>query len=106
MIARRSSLTLALVIALLAAAFALPTSAGAAWGDLDPAFGGDGIVNPGTGLTQPYATEIQPDGKVLVIGSMVSGATSTAYVTRLLPDGSPDPGFGTGGTFILSTLGA
>ena len=45
------------------------------------------------------------DGKVLAAGFANDPATyaSAGYVSRLLPDGTPDPAYGTGGTFRFGT---
>jgi uncharacterized delta-60 repeat protein len=61
----------------------------------DASFGGDGVVTTDLGSTgeRAAAVTIQPDGGVVVAGS--SGATFA--VARYLPDGRPDPAFGTGG---------
>lgn len=63
----------------------------AAPGDLDPTFGGDGIVFPARG--EARALVLQPDGKLVVTGSGF-------VLVRLNDDGSLDPTFGTGGTVI------
>jgi uncharacterized delta-60 repeat protein len=43
------------------------------------------------------AMVLQPDGKILVAGTTVTGSTGHFAVTRLLPSGSPDNTFGNGG---------
>lgn len=40
---------------------------------------------------------VQPDGKIVLAGYASTDTGTTLAVTRLLPDGSPDLGFGTGG---------
>src|SRR4051812_27957289 len=83
-----------------------PSIAGAAPGDLDPTFSGDGVqqVN-GTG-DQPLLTDvaIAPDGGVVVVGHNQSGPTDDHLVLgRLLADGSPDPAFGGGDGLVELT---
>jgi uncharacterized delta-60 repeat protein len=79
-----------IVVALLA----LPASAGAAPGDLDPTFGGDGLVTTDFGGTDPArAVAVQSDGKIVVVGG--SGDFALA---RYNQDGSLDTGFGGDGT--------
>lgn len=73
-------------------------------GALDPSFGGDGRaaldVGGGDGLA---AVAIDDAGAVLAGGfSRTSRSTSDALVGGLLPDGSPDTGFGPRGRATLS----
>jgi uncharacterized delta-60 repeat protein len=90
------------LLAAVTAAGALGTaaaSAPAAPGDLDPAFGGgSGFVALGGAVADAVA--VQADGRIVAAGS-VSLRTRFAVVRRL-PDGAPDPGFGTGGMVITS----
>jgi uncharacterized delta-60 repeat protein len=50
------------------------------------------------------ALSIQPDGKLLVAGSARDGGASKVLLARFNPDGTPDGGFGSGGT-VLSAIG-
>ena len=81
----------------------------------DPAFGQGGIVlgqvDTGTGpsLSDASAAAIQPDGKVVVVGSVtrptpfVLPATNpTLAAVRYNPDGSLDPSFGSNGQVDIS----
>ena len=76
-------------------------------GELDPDFGGDGRVTlPGT--SNARAVLVQPqDRKIVVAGTAVGSFAMT--VTRLRPNGSPDPAFAGDGTatigfpFVLTT---
>jgi uncharacterized delta-60 repeat protein len=65
-------------------------------GSLDRSFGDGGTVQIGSrGVT------VTGDGKILVAGagpSLTDPGDSDATVTRLLPNGKPDPSFGVGGT--------
>jgi uncharacterized delta-60 repeat protein len=81
---------LSLVIALIAA-----PGATAAPGDLDPSFGSGGMVKLLEGHEDSYgeAVVVQPDGKIVLAGY----EKGNAVVLRLLPDGAPDPTFGSGG---------
>jgi uncharacterized delta-60 repeat protein len=65
----------------------LPGAAGAASGDLDPSFGGDGVVTTSFGNgAHAYALAILPNGKIVVAGSNDDFA-----LARYLPDGTLDP---------------
>ena len=76
-----------------------------ATGQLDPTFGAGGVVNlapanqgtaSGNG-SQPCLT-VQPDGKLVAVCYSNSSSPAGIHVTRLLANGTPDTGFGTGGT--------
>lgn len=92
-----------MVLTTIAAVFALTPgiSASAPAGQLDPAFGDNGVVRRNVGGTfvsgdQGNAILVQPDGKVLVAGQ--GGNPNGNFVLlRVLPDGTPDPTFGTDG---------
>lgn len=90
-----------LAIAVLLAAFAAPASATP--GQLDHFFNNTGkntaLIAGGTG----YAVAIDHIGRVLVAGYTLSSATDIA-LARFLPDGKPDPSFGTGGR-VITNLG-
>lgn len=77
----------------------------AAPGDRDATFGTGGRVDP----QFPGATEwrhggmvIQTDGKIAVVGSCRVGTMNFFCVTRRLPNGDPDPGFGVQGAVITT----
>jgi uncharacterized delta-60 repeat protein len=80
----------ALAVVLLLAA-TLPGAAGAAPGDLDQSFGGDGIVTTdfGVGGESASALGILPNGKVVAAGEWGDGFA----LARYLPDGVLDPVF-------------
>lgn len=85
---------------------ALPTVANAADpGDLDPSFGvsGNVIVDLG-GSDLVYAVGVDSLERVIVAGQSrdVSTNATDAVVIRLLPDGSLDPAFGSGGIARVS----
>lgn len=76
-------------------------------GTLDPGFGTGGKVI--TNINSDYAEGvlIQPDGKIILVGS-VGGNPSTGYDFALLrynTDGTLDSSFGSGGTFLVDVLG-
>jgi uncharacterized delta-60 repeat protein len=68
-------------------------------GTLDPDFDADGRVTLAWGGGGATAVLVQPDQRIVVVGSGPGG--ETMKVTRLRPDGSPDPGFGAGGTTTI-----
>src|SRR3954470_862499 len=86
-------------IAGLALILATAPAARAAPGDLDPTFGGDGVVR--TDLTPAeddgFAVAIQPDGKMVVAGGVGLGGPNARFgIVRYGTDGSLDPTFGSG----------
>jgi uncharacterized delta-60 repeat protein len=69
-----------------------------AGGALDPDFAGDGRVTlPGGGSVS--AVLVQPDRKIVVAGN--AGGSQVMTVTRLKPNGSPDPMFDGDGTVTI-----
>ena len=99
---------LAPLVALSIALFAVP-AASAAWGDLDPTFGGTGSINtlPGDGYGTLYDSAQQADGKILLAGAGGPDFfNANGMLQRLLVDGTPDPGFGSGGTLLLTSPAA
>ena len=83
----------------IALVLAIVPAARAASGDLDPTFGGDGVVR--TDLTpnedDGYAVTIQPDGKIVVAGEKGTGGPNPRMaIVRYGTDGSLDPSFGGG----------
>ncbi|MFF8403008.1 calcium-binding protein [Streptomyces sp. NPDC014846] len=91
-LAVRSATVAASVLALL---LTLPGTAVAAPGDLDPSFSGDGLVLTDLGgLDQANDVALQSDGRIVSVGSH----DGDFALTRHLPDGTPDTGFGGDGT--------
>ncbi len=91
---RRSSLVACVVLA----AALLVTPAQAAPGELDPSFGTGGKVLTDiapNGIAQALA--LQPDGKIIAVGSASGSGESIFALARYNPDGSPDTTFGSGG---------
>ena len=75
-------------------------------GDLDATFGVGGKVTtdlPASTQNFGMAMVRQPDGKVVVVGTSmpVMGRDTDFAVTRFHPDGTPDAGFGDGGTAVV-----
>lgn len=77
-----------------------------ATGAIDLSFGTGGLVLSSVGLFADvlHAVTIQPDGKILATGLIFYGGDYGAWLLRrFLPDGTPDPTFGTAGvveTFV------
>ena len=73
-------------------------------GTLDSTFGTDGkVFTDFEGRNDhAFAMALQPDGKMVVVGesAIPFGSGSAFALARYLPDGSPDPTFGTNGTVI------
>ena len=77
-------------------------------GELDEAFGDDGFrtVDLGSPFDRANDVAVRPDGKIVVGGSRFSGGVTRAWaLLQFLPDGTPDPGFGTAGQ-TLSPVGS
>lgn len=76
-------------------------------GQPDPGFGTNGFAT-GLSFSGIYAACLQPDGKILLGGTVSNGPTGYDFLLiRLMANGQPDPGFGNGGTvktaFITSS---
>ena len=103
-------LALAIVLGLAIAATSGSRSgtAYAADGDLDPTFGIDGRVTTDYIGTSDWgwAVAIQPDGKVVVVGTTQStGGDADFAVARYNSDGSPDTTFSGDGKLTTDFLG-
>ena len=84
---------------------ALPVSALARAGALDPAFGNQGYVYTGIPAQAVASIAIQPDGKILIATAPNNGGSPTPTLVRLLPGGAPDTAFGTGGVAPITIAG-
>jgi uncharacterized delta-60 repeat protein len=80
-------------------------------GSLDTAFGELGLVNvalPGHARFELGDVGVDPEGRVVLVGSALTGsgakARSAAAILRYLPDGQLDPSFGSGGV-VIGTFG-
>jgi uncharacterized delta-60 repeat protein len=75
-------------------------------GSPDTSFGVGGTVSLGGGAGQSYvltSLALQRDGRIVVAaGPAVFEPPQPVQLTRYLPDGSPDPGFGTNGRVSLT----
>lgn len=79
----------------------------AADGDLDPSFGGDGIVMTAlAGRSEGFAMVIQPDQKIIVVGrASQNGSENDVLICRFLTNGSLDTSFGGGDGIVTTDLG-
>ena len=67
-------------------------------GSLDSSFGNGGIVTTDFArLDTGHAVVVQPDGTIVVAGEAIGPGGPTIALARYRPDGSLDPGFGSGG---------
>ncbi|CCK27797.1 hypothetical protein BN159_3418 [Streptomyces davaonensis JCM 4913] len=85
----------------LALVLTLPGTATAAPGDLDPTFSGDGrVLTDFADDDQAYDVAVQSDGKILSVGASTDYSVLEGRwaLTRHNADGTPDTGFGDGGT--------
>jgi uncharacterized delta-60 repeat protein len=77
-------------------------------GQIDTSFGNGGIALFDTGMRE-YSRELQilPDNRVVVAGLAVDdrAGKTVSFLLRLLPDGSFDPSFGTGGLVLTEFSG-
>jgi uncharacterized delta-60 repeat protein len=85
------------LVAALACLFALAGPAAAQPLDnFDPSFGSGGLVLSDV-AGGASALALQPDGKIVVVGSAFDGGLQQLVVARFNGDGTPDSTFGTGG---------
>ncbi len=66
-------------------------------GHLDENFGNGGVAVVGPPGAQLEAMALQPEGELVLAGSVPAGPRRAVLVMRLLADGSPDPAFGRAG---------
>src|SRR5512134_572162 len=84
------------------------TGALAAGGILDPTFGTNGVVVTDLGGPSDIGADIalQPDGKILMLGSASLDSSDpflrTSIIVRYNPNGTLDNTFGTGGKLTVS----
>jgi uncharacterized delta-60 repeat protein len=72
-------------------------------GSLDPTFGNNGIVTTAVGdQAIANAATLQPDGKIVVVGSGGNMNQTSFVVVRYNPNGSLDGAFGNGGIVTTS----
>src|SRR3990170_1894052 len=104
-----------LSLPVLALLLAVPASAAAAPGDLDPTFGGGAgwvrtlEVRDASNDYLPRGAgdvAVQPDGRIVVTGPVIDGRSNRYFgALRYLPDGSLDGSFGSGG-LVAADLGS
>ena len=89
-------------IAIAAGVGLVAASTSAAPGDLDPTFGTDGQVIESFGPSEerPSSAVLQPDGKIVVGGTVLAGGQSQFLVARFDATGALDPMFGSGGSVM------
>lgn len=75
-------------------------------GAVDPAFGlnGRSSVQIGFSDARTRGLAVQADGKVVLAGYESAGFGRDGVLVRLLPDGSPDPGFSGDGIMVLTNF--
>ena len=101
-VSREPSVWLVLVVAvLISVVLVVPATATAANpGEVDLSFGSSGsvIIDFG-GVDVPSALGVDPQDRIVAGGTAVDASTNDSNVglVRLLPDGTPDPSFGTVG---------
>jgi uncharacterized delta-60 repeat protein len=72
-------------------------------GSLDPAFGTGGLVQ-NSPLSNFSSAVVAPNGDIVVAGTIFApteNITASAAIIRYLPNGTPDPSFGTNGIVML-----
>ena len=76
-------------------------------GDPDLSFGvaGKVVMTLAGGFSEARAVTIQPDGKIVVVGSAKGAADSDFLIARFTVSGSPDPGFGGGDGVVILPVG-
>jgi uncharacterized delta-60 repeat protein len=71
-------------------------------GDLDPAFGTGGVVRTDIGGWDNVSDVlVQPDGGILVAGTIDWNGTRNPFLVRYHSDGAPDTAFGDAGRVVL-----
>jgi uncharacterized delta-60 repeat protein len=73
-------------------------------GTLDPSFGKGGLLEERAALRmhRPRDLAVQEDGRIIVTGIGKPGLGLSFRTMRLLPDGTPDQSFGSGGLQLLN----
>jgi uncharacterized delta-60 repeat protein len=95
---RRIAFSISCSAVALAVVLSMSVPAFAAAGDRDASFGGDGkVVTAFKGFAHPDAVVVQPDGRIIVAGTLSRFGRDRFRLVRYLPDGSLDPSFGANG---------
>ncbi|MDI1481824.1 delta-60 repeat domain-containing protein [Polyangium sp. y55x31] len=67
--------------------------------------GGLAVLQSGASTDAAFSVRATPDGKIISVGTTSYGSDfANAMVTRHLPDGTLDAGFGAGGVVVLDTF--
>ncbi len=75
-------------------------------GSLDTTFGTAGEVRISDGISDGNKVLVQPDGRIIVVGSLSTPqAGDHTLLARFNPGGTPDSSFGNNGRVVLSTDG-
>ncbi|MDQ3800229.1 MAG: delta-60 repeat domain-containing protein [Acidobacteriota bacterium] len=84
-------------------AFAFALARYNADGSLDTTFSGGKVVTDFEGSQNESVEQLllQPDGKIIAVGSYVGSPSSQIAMARYKTDGTLDPDFGTGGKFTI-----
>lgn len=72
-------------------------------GELDISFAGDGIATSHfapVGVDHAMGVAIQPNGRIVIVGSTQQDLATSVALARFMPDGTPDPDFGAGGQVV------
>lgn len=97
----RSVRCLAASLLVVAGALVLADARVAEASALDPTFSGDGVVDdpaPAPVIGVALAVAVASDGTILATGGSIRASNPQGFaVFRVLPDGTPDPSFGTNG---------
>jgi len=75
-------------------------------GTLDATFGTGGVVlydGPANAIDEAHAVAIQPDGKIVVVGTARNINNYDVLVLRYISNGILDPTFGTGGVVLYNS---
>lgn len=72
---------------------------------LDPSFAGDGMASLEAFGGDPSAMALQPDGKIVMVGGVVSASSLDGFIlARFNPDGSVDDNFGDHGKVVTDLV--
>lgn len=73
-------------------------------GNLDPTFGGDGVVTTSFGDTSAitHTAAVQPDGRIIAAGYTIDNGVRALALARYLPNGNLDRSFGGDGKVTLN----
>src|SRR5262245_36215661 len=81
----------------------LPAQARGAAGVLDPTFGTGGMTLVPIDGEGPFASALQPDGKIVTVGNLNLYPHRQLAVVRYTADGALDDSFGSGGVSIITS---